>query len=231
MTDKSSGLWSGTFAARFKELVGDTPYRELSDKLGISKSTISAYLNGTRVPKVSALTAIADAYGVDPMWLMGTDVPKYKHKKESSNARVILDVDVSNSVAPAPAIPFIRVPRVGAIACGEPILAEQNVEGYDQVPIWTNCDFTLVCKGDSMIGARIFDGDVVCIHAQPEVESGEIAAVLVDDEATLKRVKKYPDHIILEPENPNYRPLVFWDAEMEKVRILGKATHFISEVR
>ena len=83
-----------------------------------------------------------------------------------------------------------------------------------------------------MIGARIFDGDVVCIHAQPDVESGEIAAVLVgDDEATLKRVKKFPDHIVLEPENPNYRPMSFWDAEMARVRILGKATHFISEVR
>lgn len=227
MTDNSSGPWSGTFAARFKELVGDTPYRELSDKLGISKSTISAYLNGTRVPKVSALTSIADAYGVDPMWLMGTDVPKHK---EISNPRIFLDV--SGSMTTAPAIPLIRVPRVGAIACGEPILAEQNVEGYDQVPAWTNCDFTLVCKGDSMIGARIFDGDIVCIRSQPDVESGEIAAVQVgDDEATLKRVKKFPDHIILEPENPNYRPLVFWDDEMAKVRILGKATHFISEVR
>lgn len=83
-----------------------------------------------------------------------------------------------------------------------------------------------------MIGARIFDGDVVCIRSQPDVESGEIAAVQVgDDEATLKRVKKFPDHIILEPENPNYRPMSFWDDEMSKVRILGKATHFISEVR
>lgn len=100
------------------------------------------------------------------------------------------------------------------------------------VPDWVSCDFTLTCKGDSMIGARIFDGDVVCIHSQPEVESGQIAAVLVgDDEATLKRVRFFSDHIVLEPENPVYRPLVFWDADMASVRILGLATHFISSVR
>ena len=82
-----------------------------------------------------------------------------------------------------------------------------------------------------MINARIFDGDIVYIRQQQDVESGEIAAVLIDnDEATLKRVRIFDDHIILEPENPMYKPLVFWGDEMNRVRIIGKATHFMSEV-
>lgn len=210
--------WSDTFAQRFKELAGEATYRELSDKLGISKSTICAYLNGDRVPKVGPLTAIAERYGVDPMWLMGSDVPKYKQAPSSPWAQ------------PLPGLK--RAPRLGQIACGAPILAQENVECYDLVPDWAHCDFTLVCRGDSMIGARIYDGDLVCIHAQPDVESGQIAAVLVDgDEATLKRVRLYDDHVVLEPENPSHRPQVFWDEEMARVRILGRATYFISALR
>lgn len=128
-----------------------------------------------------------------------------------------------------------KIPRLGAIACGTPVLAEENYNGYDEVADYIQCDFTLLCKGDSMINARIYDGDIVCIRQQPEVENGEIAAVLIDGEydgeATLKRVKTYEDHIILEPENPQYRPLAFWGDEMQRVHILGKATHFISTVK
>lgn len=124
-----------------------------------------------------------------------------------------------------------RVPRIGTIACGEPILAEENIEGYEEVPSNIHCDFTLRCKGDSMINARIFDGDLVYIRQQDEVESGEIAAVLIDgNEATLKRVRIFDDHIILEPENPTHKPLVFWEDEMNRVKIIGKATYFTSEI-
>lgn len=205
------------FTQRFGELTQGATCRELAEKLNISRSAVWAYQAGTRIPKIPALERIAQAYGVDPMWLMGADVPKYPA------ARLPAEVE------PVPHL--VQVPRLGAIACGQPILAQENLEGSDFVPDWVKCDFTLLCRGDSMIGARILDGDVVCIHSQPEVENGEIAAVLIEDEATLKRVFVYPDHIILEPENPSYRPMVFWDADMAKVRILGKATHFISAVR
>lgn len=124
-----------------------------------------------------------------------------------------------------------RVPSIGTIACGEPILAEENIEGYEEVPSNIHCDFTLRCKGDSMINARIFDGDLVYIRQQDEVESGEIAAVLIDgNEATLKRVRIFDDHIILEPENPTNKPLVFGEDEMNRVKIIGKATYFTSEI-
>lgn len=127
------------------------------------------------------------------------------------------------------------VPRLGAIACGEPILAEQNIEGYDQAPDWVKCDFTLICRGDSMINARIHDGDTVCIKAQASVENGQIAAVLVEgafeSEATLKRVRYIEGGIALWPENPAYDPMIFTGPDVEKVRILGLATHFISMVQ
>lgn len=124
-----------------------------------------------------------------------------------------------------------KIPLVGAIACGEPILAEENIEDYVSIPKDLAEDFALTCKGDSMINARIFDGDIVYIRQQDTVENGEIAAVLIDSEATLKRVRLFDDHISLEPENPMYKSLVYWNEEMNTVRILGKAIAFTSAVR
>ncbi len=128
-----------------------------------------------------------------------------------------------------------KVPRLGSIACGEPILAEQNIEGYDDVPDYVKCDFTLLCKGDSMTGARIYDGDIVCIKQQKEAQNGQIAAVLVDGEfeteATLKRVRLLKDGIALWPENPAYEPWIFTGEDANRVHIIGIATHFISVVK
>ena len=124
-----------------------------------------------------------------------------------------------------------KVPLLGAIACGEPILAAENVEGDVEVPEHVRADFALRCKGDSMINARIFDGDIVYIRQQPTVDDGQIAAVLIGEEATLKRVRLYPDHVVLEPENPLYRPHSYWNEDMNTVRILGKAVAFTSAVR
>lgn len=155
-------------------------------------------------------------------------------KDVSTNIANRID-EASNS---APDIPNIiplpetkKIPLLGTIACGEPILAVENIEDYITVIKSLNVDFALTCKGDSMINARIFDGDIVYIHQQDMVESGDIAAVLIDDEATLKRVKLYPDHIVLQPENPMYPPMAYWHEEMNNVRILGKAVAFVSAVR
>ena len=124
-----------------------------------------------------------------------------------------------------------KVPLIGAIACGAPILADEHVEDYVDVPAHISADFALTCKGDSMINARIFDGDIVYIRQQETVDNGQIAAVLIDGEATLKRVRLFDNHISLEPENPQYRPLVYWGEEMNAVRILGKAVAFTSAIR
>ena len=149
-----------------------------------------------------------------------------------------LDGDTTISLSTIPGInrvpDTVRRPRLGTIACGEPVLAEQNIEGYDDVPSFIRCDFTLICRGDSMINARINDGDIVCVKQQPTVENGQIAAVLIDDGmtdgATLKRVRFNENGIVLWPENPEYAPMVFTGKDVEKVKILGVATHFISTI-
>ena len=140
-----------------------------------------------------------------------------------------MPIDIASNIIPMPETR--KIPLVGTIACGQPILAEQNIEEYISIPRHLAGDFALTCKGDSMINARIFDGDIVYIRQQDTVENGEIAAVLIDGEATLKRVRLFVDHISLEPENPQYRPIVLWGEEMNTVRILGKATAFTSTVR
>ena len=124
-----------------------------------------------------------------------------------------------------------NVPLLGTIACGEPILAEENIENYVTVDVKANVDFALKCKGDSMINARIFDGDIVYIHSQPDVENGEIAAVLIGNEATLKKVHKYPNKLVLSPCNPMYDDLVYSEEQLNDIRILGKAVIFVSTVR
>lgn len=123
------------------------------------------------------------------------------------------------------------VPLLGTIACGKPILAVENVSCYVRIDEEVKVDFALECKGDSMINARIFDGDIVYIREQPDVENGEIAAVLIGEEATLKKVYKYPSKIVLCPENPLYDDIVCSEEKMNEVRILGKAVAFLSIVR
>lgn len=188
---------------------------ELGRLCNTTKQTVFKYETGiiTNIP-LDRLEKIAAALSIQPSELMGWDAAN----------------TVPSNILPMPA--FRKVPRLGRIACGEPITAAENIEGYDAVPDYVKADFTLVCKGDSMINARIYDGDIVCISQKIEVHSGDIAAVLVDgDEATLKRIRIFEDHVVLEPENPTYRPMTFWDADMNRIRIIGKATHFISTVR
>lgn len=189
---------------------------EFGDRIGVKKNAVSKWECG-RVYDIPAskIKAMAEMFGVRPSYLIDDD-------QEA--------VTIPGNVMPMPAM--IARPRLGTIACGEPILAEQNIEGYDQVPDYIKCDFTLTCKGDSMIGARIHDGDIVCIKQQPEVENGQIAAVLIDgDEATLKRFYFENGTVTLQAENPAYAPKVFTGADVNKVRVLGLATHFISVVR
>ena len=140
-----------------------------------------------------------------------------------------MPIDLSSNIIPMPAMK--KLPLIGSIACGAPILAEEHIEDYVDIPSHITADFALICKGDSMINARIFDGDTVYIRQQRTVDNGQIAAVLIDNEATLKRVRLFDDHIVLEPENPMYKPLVYWNEDMNSVQILGKAVAFTSTVR
>lgn len=187
----------------------------------MNRSDISQYVSGKVAPGQDKLAVLGKALGVDPVWLMGIDVPM-----------------VPGLTAAFPEHPDIlpvshrTVPILGDIACGEPIFADEDFSTYTAVGSSIDCDFALRCKGDSMIGARIYDGDIVFVKRQPTVDDGTIAAVLIDDEATLKRVYKLADgRVELKAENPNYKPIVIGgNGETRTLRILGKAVAFQSNI-
>ena len=126
-----------------------------------------------------------------------------------------------------------KFPMLGEIACGKPMFCNEEYETFIEANSDINADFCLIAKGDSMTNARIFDGDVVFIKEQSIVENGEIAAVIIDNEATLKRVYYYPNKnkLILQAENPNYEPFVYINEELNQIQILGKAVAFMSLVK
>ena len=188
---------------------------ELALKIGTTKQTIYKYENEivTNIPS-QKIELISNALNTTPDYLMG-----WSDKSTD-------DLYSIPGINPIPKT--YKRPRLGTIACGEPILAEENIETYDDIPDNIKCDFTLVCKGDSMINARINDGDIVYIKQQSQVDNGEIAAVLIDNEATLKRVYIYEDKVVLQPENTKYPPFVYTKDEMNNIRILGKAVGFTS---
>lgn len=210
-----------TFQERLKEVIGDYSYSELGAKVGLSKQAIGAYMTGVRVPKRPTIAAIATVFGVSTAWLCGLDVPKYDNESD--------DIFSIPGVEPPPR--WVRKPLLGNIACGLPILAVENVEEYILIPENIHCDFLLRCKGDSMINARILDGDIVMIRHQEDVENGEIAAVRIDGEVTLKRVYKQPGMVQLVAENPTFPIKVYNNGNCSDFCIVGKAIAFLSLVR
>ena len=195
----------------------DISYGELSKKTNIPKSALQRYATGeTEKIPITRIEVIAKALNTTAQFRMGWD------ENESYNN----DIFSIPGINPIPKT--YKRPRLGTIACGEPILAEENIEAYDDIPDSIKCDFTLICKGDSMVNARINDGDIVYIKQQSQVDNGEIAAVLIDNEATLKRVYIYEDKVVLQPENTKYPPFVYTKEDMNNIRILGKAVGFTS---
>lgn len=182
---------------------------ELANKLNLSRSTIGMYESGEREPSFATLKTVANFFNVDMNKLLGS-----KAYTDDTPA-------LSNSINHLEQKQ--TVPLLGTIACGAPILAEQNIEKYTYLPENVNADFVLTCKGDSMIEANIFEGDFVFINQQPNVENGEIAAVLINDEATLKKVFKDDNKLTLMPANNLYAPTVYIKSEIDDVKILGKA--------
>lgn len=195
----------------------DISYGELSKKTNIPKSALQRYATGeTEKIPITRIEVIAKALNTTAQFIMGWD------ENESYNN----DIFSIPGINPIPKT--YKRPRLGTIACGEPILAEENIEAYDDIPDSIKCDFTLICKGDSMVNARINDGDIVYIKQQSQVDNGEIAAVLIDNEATLKRVYIYEDKVVLQPENTKYPTFVYTKEDMNNIRILGKAVGFTS---
>ena len=191
---------------------------ELGNKLGYkSRSSINKIELDQRNLTQSKIKAIADALNTTPAYIMG-----WESEEQSP-------IPTSPNIIPMPEMR--KVPLLGTIACGAPVFAEEHMDGEVDIPSYIHADFALRCEGDSMINARIFNGDIAYIRKQDTVENGEIAAVLIENEATLKRVRLFDDHISLEPENPMYKPFVFWGEDMNSVHILGKAVAFTSVIR
>lgn len=194
---------------------------ELSAATGIGKSSISTYIKGEYEPKQRNVYKIAEALGVSEGWLLG-----YEDGCERKNQNIPEGFD---NIFP---ISLKRFPLLGEIACGEPIFADEDHESYIMASSDIKADFCLVAKGDSMTGARINDGDVVFIKEQPIVDNGEIAAVIIDNEATLKRWFYYPDKkkLLLSPANDKYEPFIYVGEELNEIRCLGKAVCFMSNL-
>ena len=215
------------FSARFKKALDMRAMTasELSEKTGVSKSAISQYLSGAFKPRQDRTFLLAQALCVDAAWLMGYDV-----STEQRIGQREININSFDHITP---LKTKRVPLLGSIACGEPIFANEEHGEFVLTSDNIDADFCLRAQGDSMSGARIFDGDIVFIRQQDEVENGQIAAVMIGDEATLKRVYYYPEKskLILNPENPAYEPLVYVGAELEEIRILGRAVAFQSVIR
>lgn len=193
----------------------------------LAKNDLSQYVSGKVQPGSDKLSILGMALGVSETWLMGYDVPRV-----NSSAFATEIPDDIFSIPGIMRIPKMKkIPLLGTIACGEPILAEENIDAYISIDENSDATFALKCKGDSMITARIFDGDVVYIRPQPDVENGEIAAVLIDNEATLKKVYKAKNKLTLSPCNPMYADMVYTDEQLNQIKILGKAVAFTSVIR
>lgn len=196
-------LWK----ARKKEL--KLTLDDISERTGVSISTIKDIFRGaTYAPRLDTVQAIEEALEL------------------TSNKSVF---DTYPNIRP---VTRRRIPMLGEIACGKPIYANEDRESYVEVGTDLNVDFCLTARGDSMVGARIRSGDIVFCKAQDMVNNGEIAAVIIGDEVTLKRVYYYPESqkLVLQAENPKYEPFVYLNEELNQIRILGKAVAFQSDI-
>lgn len=196
---------------------------ELGKRLGYkSRSSINKIELDQRSLTQSKIKAIADALETTPSYIMGWNEPDVK-------------LDEGNLIFFDNLFPIEtkKFPLLGNIACGKPIFADEQFEAYVEAGANIKADFCLRAKGDSMIGARIYDGDIVFIHKQEMVDDGEIAAVLIDDEATLKRVYYDQENNVIQlfAENPQYKTMRFVGEELNHIRILGKAVALQTDIK
>ena len=196
--------------------------KELADKLGMNARTYASYERGERDISTSVLLTICQTLNISSDALLGNDTAEGNSELENLMQKY-------DNIKP---VKLKRFPMLGEISCGKPVFADEDREHYVMADMDISADFCLTAKGDSMINARIYEGDIVFIKEMPIVENGDIAAVIIDDEATLKRVYYYPDDNMLQlvAENPKYKPLVYQGEELNHIRILGKAVYFMSTI-
>lgn len=193
----------------------DKTRRQICNDLNISYTTFTDWVNANTYPRIDKIELLANYFGVEKSDL----VERYTSK-------------TNTHIKPIVPITTQKIPVLGEIRCGEPTLAQEERLLYVMVGAEVKADFALICRGDSMIDARINDGDIVFIRKQDIVNNGEIAAVIIDDEATLKRFYYYRDKnlIILKPANALYEDIILTGEQLDQVRVLGKAVAFQSDV-
>lgn len=187
----------------------DLSQQEIADYVDVTKSAVSRWESG-EVENIGRLK-----------------IQKLSEILRISPVSIVLGEDIDN------AIPYQtkKVPMLGITAAGEPLMvADQPCEYYVEIDKDIDVDYCLKVKGDSMIDARIHDGDMVFFRQQPEVENGEIAVVSIDNEVTLKRFYKSDQGVILKPENSRYQPMFYTEKDFRDVRILGKAVFFQGKI-
>lgn len=186
---------------------------QIAQACGVGRSIVAKWERGeVSNIKRNNIKALADVLQVSPLVLLDREELK--------------PIPPENQTLPA----ALSVPLIGRVACGQPITAEQNIEALVSIPAAWHASFTLLCEGDSM-APTIRDGDLVAIRSQPQVENGQIAAVRICDEATLKRVYLHPDYIELRPENPAYDSIIRRREEMNDVYIEGLAVGLCRGIR
>ena len=189
---------------------------ELGKIAGVSDKAVSTWELGLKTPRMGAVEKMANYFGITKSAIVD-DAPMTSLQKPV----------VPPGFMPMPEM--VQVPLIGSIACGTPITAEQNIKSYVGVPAAWRADFALECHGDSM-APTICDGDVVCIRSQPEVEQGQIAAVRIGEEATLKHVYLHENFIELRPENPAFNSIILSREDMNNVVIEGKAVGLCRDI-
>lgn len=198
------------FSVRLKQLRKERGLlqKDISQIFSVSMGAVGNWESGNRIPDSETLSRIADYFQVSVDYLLGRDTPS----------------EAAGTVPGLIAVRKQKIPVLGEIACGKPIFADEDREVYVSVSEDLVCDYALIAKGDSML-PRIHDGDLVFIREMPVVDNGRIAAVLIEDEATLKRVFFYPEKqkLMLVSDNPAWEPFLYVGEELQTVRILGLA--------
>lgn len=199
----------------------------LSERSGVPKGTLNKLLNGeTRNPTAQTLRRLARALNcpLDELCGAPSEIPGvYRLGDLRDPAQKLLDRGELMRVS------VRKVPLLGEIAAGQPIACVEDI-GLAECGEGVRCDFALRVRGDSMVGARIHDGDVVYVRRQDGVDDGQIAAVMIDGEATLKRVYHIANGLQLLSENSKYPPMIFTLPERDDIRILGLAVAFTSRL-
>lgn len=189
--------------------------KDVANFLGVDRTTYVKYENGVNEPDYNTLVKLAEFFNVSVDYLLGRETN-----------------DIYASIGAMP-VKKIKLPVLGNVACGEPIYANEDLEGYVYINEDIGADFCLRAQGDSMVNARIFDGDTLFVKKQDMVDDGEIAVVLIEDEATVKRVyyDRENNTITLMPENPAYKPMRYNGEELNNIRILGKVIARYSRIK